>query len=74
MQTISNSALADDAAYFAACTKAARRARCSYFTQYVITDGELGYLAVDEGDYSPMPMEMIDKVVYAVTGQLDDGI
>jgi hypothetical protein len=74
MQTISNAALADGAAFLAACTNAQRRARHSYFTQYVITDGELGYLAVDEGDYSPMPMEMIDRVVYAVTGDLDDGI
>jgi len=73
MQTNSNAALADDAAYFAACTNAQRRARSSYFTQYVIHDEECGYLAVDEGDYSPMPMEMIERVVYAVTGELDDG-
>lgn len=72
MHMISNAAQADNAAYFAACTRAQRRARNSYFTQYVIIDGEFGYLVVDEGDYSPMPMEMIDKVVYAVAGQLDD--
>ena len=72
MHTISNTAQADNTAYFAACTRAQHRARSSYFTQYVITDREVGYIAVDEGHYSPMPMEMIDRVVYAVTGKLDD--
>src|SRR3546814_7391860 len=50
MQIISNAA-ADNAAYFAAVACAERRALHSYFDQHVIQDDELGYLAIDEGDY-----------------------
>ena len=42
---------ADQAAFVAALDKAHARSLHSYFTQYVLTDGEAGYIAVDEGDY-----------------------
>ena len=40
---------ADQAAFVAALDKAHARSLHSYFTQYVLTDGEAGYIAVDEG-------------------------
>ncbi|MBO9582063.1 MAG: hypothetical protein J7498_14320 [Sphingobium sp.] len=56
----------------AAIDQAERRARDSYFDQHVIEDHEAGYLAIDEGDYSPLPSQLIDRIVYTVGGQLLD--
>lgn len=55
MQTITNIAAADQhAAYFAAVANAERRAMHSYFDQHVVEDDELGFLAIDEGDYGAL--------------------
>jgi hypothetical protein len=72
MHMISNPALADQTAYLAACANARTRARHSYFTQYVISDEEAGYLAIDEGDYTALPPHLIARVVHAVPGDLDE--
>lgn len=72
MQIISTSAAADNAAFFAAVTSAERRARHSYFDQHVITDPEGGYLTIDEGDYSALPMTIIDRVVHTTPGGMSD--
>ncbi|AJR26846.1 MULTISPECIES: hypothetical protein [Sphingobium] len=71
MQTITTAA-ADNAAYFAAVTNASRRAQRSYFDQHVIEDSELGYLAIDEGDYGALSQAMIDRIVYTAPGGLID--
>ena len=42
---------ADQAAFVAALDQAHARSFHSYFTQYVLTDDDAGYIAVDEGDY-----------------------
>lgn len=42
---------ADQAAFVAALDQAHARSFHSYYTQYVLTDDEAGYIAVDEGDY-----------------------
>ena len=54
---------ADQAAFVAALDKAHARSLHSYFTQYVLTDGEAGYIAVDEGDYGALPKAMLDRVI-----------
>jgi len=72
MQTITNAAAADNAAYFAAVACAERRALSSYFDQHVIEDEELGYLAVDEGDYGALSQPMIDRIVYTAQGGMLD--
>ncbi|CCW16974.1 FIG01095466: hypothetical protein [Sphingobium indicum BiD32] len=72
MQTITNPAAADHAAYFAAVACAERRALHSYFDQHVIQDGELGYLAIDEGDYGALTPGMIDRIVYTAQGGVLD--
>lgn len=72
MHMISNPALADQATYLAACANAHMRARHSYFTQYVISDEEAGYLAIDEGDYVALPPHLIARVVHAVPSDLDE--
>lgn len=73
MQTITTAAAADNAAYFAAVSSAERRAHRSYFDQHVIEDTELGYLAIDEGDYGALSQAMIDRIVYtAPSGMLDE--
>lgn len=41
----------DQAAYLAALDRAHARSYHSYFNQYVLTDDEAGFIAVDEGDY-----------------------
>lgn len=71
MQIISTVAGTDTAAYLAAIACAERRALHSYFDQHVIEEEE-GYIAIDEGDYGALPMQIIDRVVHTVPGRLDD--
>lgn len=72
MQTISNIAAADHAAFFAAVANAERRALHSYFDQHVVADDDIGYITVDEGDYGTLPDAMIDRIVHSVPGGLLD--
>ena len=60
---------ADQAAFVAALDQAHARSFHSYFTQYVLTDDEAGYIAVDEGDYGALPKAMLDRVIDTVPGQ-----
>jgi hypothetical protein len=62
---------ADQAAFVAALDQAHARAFHSYFTQYVLTDGD-GYIAVDEGDYGALPKAMMDRVIDTVPSKLSD--
>jgi hypothetical protein len=62
---------ADQAAFVAALDQAHARAFHSYFTQYVLIDGD-GYIAVDEGDYDALPKAMLDRVVDTVPSKLSD--
>lgn len=71
MQIISTVAGTDTAAYLAAVACAERRALHSYFDQHVIEE-EGAYIAIDEGDYGALPMQIIDRVVHTVPGGLDD--
>ena len=76
MYAASNSAQgtfqADQAAFVAALDKAHARSFHSYFTQFVLTDDEAGYIAVDEGDYGALPKTMLDRVIDTVPGKLND--
>ena len=63
---------ADRAAFMAALDQAHARSFHSYFTQYVLTDGEAGYIAVDEGDYGALPAGMLDRVIDTVPSKLSD--
>ena len=63
---------ADQAAFVAAQDQAHARSFHSYFTQYVLTDDEAGYIAVDEGDYGALPKAMLDRVIDTVPGRLRD--
>ena len=63
---------ADQAAFVAALDQAHARSYHSYYTQYVLTDNEAGYIAVDEGDYSALPKAMLDRVIDTVPGRLSD--
>ena len=63
---------ADQAAFVAALDQAHARSFHSYFTQYVLTDDEAGYIAVDEGDYGALPKTMLDRVIDTVPGKLND--
>jgi len=67
-----NTYQSDQAAFVAALDQAHARAFHSYFTQYVLVDGEGGYIAVDEGDYGALPKAMLDRVVDTVPGKLND--
>lgn len=69
---IITNAAADNAAYFAAVACAERRATHSYFDQHVIQDDELGYFAIDEGDYGALGQPMIDRIVYTAPGGMLD--
>lgn len=62
----------DQAAFIAALDTAHARSFHSYFTQYVLTDGAAGYIAVDEGDYGALPKALEDRVVDTVPGKLAD--
>ena len=63
---------ADQAALVAALDQAHARSFHSYFTQYVLTDDEAGYIAVDEGDYGALPTGMLDRVIDTVPSKLSD--
>ncbi len=63
---------ADQAAFVAALDQAQARSYHSYFSQYVLTDGEAGYIAVDEGDYGALPKALQDRVIDTVPGRLSD--
>lgn len=63
---------ADQTAFVAAMDTANARAQHSYFTQYVLTDSEVGYITIDEGDYGALPMTIIDRIVHSVPGGLLD--
>ena len=63
---------ADQAAFVAALDRAHARSFHSYFTQYVLTDDDAGYIAVDEGDYGALPRAMMDRVVDTVPTKLTD--
>lgn len=67
-RTNSNSEL-----YFAALAVAERRALHSFFDQHIVEDRELGYFALDEGDYNALPAHLAARVVHTVHGaMLDD--
>jgi hypothetical protein len=63
---------ADQVAFVAALDQAHVRSFHSYFTQYVLTDDEAGYIAVDEGDYGALPAGMLDRVIDTVPSKLSD--
>lgn len=72
MQTISNIAIADTAAYLAAVACAEQRALHSFFDQHIVEDADGHYLAIDEGDYNALPQRMIDRIVHTVPGAMSD--
>ena len=61
-----------DSAMIAALDQAHARAQHSYFTHYILTDGETGYLVLDEGDYGRLPADLEGRVIDAVPGKLHD--
>ncbi len=62
----------DQAAFVAALDLAHARSQHSYFTQYILTDSEAGYVAIDEGDYGALPAHLADRVIDSVPGHLSD--
>ena len=62
----------DTESYFEAVARAEKRALHSFFDQHVIEDNDLGYIALDEGDYDALPAYMIDRIVHTVHGSLLD--
>lgn len=63
---------ADQAAFVAALDQAHARSFHSYFTQYILTDDQNGYVTIDEGDYGALPKPMLDRVIDMVPGRLSD--
>ena len=58
--------------YFAALAVAERRALHSFFDQHIVEDRELGYFALDEGDYNALPVHLAARVVHTVHGAMLD--
>ena len=58
--------------YFEALATAERRALHSYFDQHIVDDRELGYFALDEGDYNALPAHLAARVAHTVHGALLD--
>lgn len=58
--------------YFEALETAERRALHSYFDQHIVEDEDLGYFALDEGDYNALPAHLANRVVHTVHGALLD--
>ena len=58
--------------YFEALETAERRALHSYFDQHIVEDRDLGYYALDEGDYNALPRHLASRVVHTVHGAMLD--
>ena len=58
--------------YFEALALAERRALHSFFDQHVVEDEDLGYFALDEGDYNALPAHIACRVVHTVQGAMLD--
>lgn len=58
--------------YFEALATAERRAQHSFFNQHIVEDRELGYFALDEGDYNALPAHLAARVVHTVHGAMLD--
>ena len=58
--------------YFAALAVAERRALHSFFDQHIVEDRELGYFALDEGDYNTLPAHLAARVVHTIHGSMLD--
>ena len=58
--------------YFEALATAERRALHSFFDQHVVEDDDLGYFALDEGDYNALPAHFASRVVHTVQGGMLD--
>ena len=56
--------------YFEALAIAERRALHSFFDQHIVEDDDLGYFALDEGDYNALPAHLADRVVHTVHGAM----
>ena len=69
---ISNDIEAEHEAFLAAFDTANARAFHSYFTQYILADDEAGYIAVDEGDYGPLPAHLMSRVIDSVPSRFSD--
>lgn len=62
----------DSNSYFEALATAERRALHSFFDQHVVEDDDLGYFALDEGDYNALPAHLTSRVVHTVHGAMLD--
>ena len=58
--------------YFEALATAEQRALHSFFDQHVVEDDDLGYFALDEGDYNALPAHLASRVVHTVHGAMRD--
>lgn len=63
---------ADQLALVAALDTAHARSQHSYFTQYILTDEEAGYVTIDAGDYGALPPHLMERVIDSVPGHLSD--
>ena len=62
----------DQTAYLVALDRAHARSYHSYFNQFVLTDDEAGFIAVDEGDYGALAPRLYDRIVETVPSKLCD--
>ena len=58
--------------YFEALATAEQRALHSFFDQHVVEDDDLGYFALDEGEYNALPAHLASRVVHTVHGGMLD--
>src|SRR3546814_19473319 len=58
--------------YFEALELAERRALHCSFDQHIVADEELGYIALDEGDYCALPAQLAARVVTTIPGTMTD--
>ena len=63
---------ADQMALVAALDTAHARSQHSYFTQYILSDEEAGYVTIDAGDYGALPPHLMERVIDSVPGHLSD--
>ncbi len=50
------------------------RAQHSFFDQHIIEQDDGTYVAIDEGDYYALPMQLIDRIAHTVQGMMADDL
>lgn len=71
MASLLEATITGEMAFNEAVRRAEQRSYHTYFNTHVVEEGG-SFITVDEGDYRPIPMQLIDRIYYTAQGRLAD--